>query len=161
MTLLVEAEGQRYLADTGFGAQGLLEPIRFECGVISELPLVAFRLAEGNGLWILQSVLNGQWSDLYAFTLEPQERIDYVMGSHFTATFPDSIFRKTLTAQIVRRHERKLLRQGVLKIIRADGEQVQTVRTDRDTRAVLSGHFGIKLPSDCVLPARIFEPLSQ
>jgi N-hydroxyarylamine O-acetyltransferase len=156
MTLLVEAEGRKFLADTGFGAHGLLEPIPFEAGHVTELPIVSFRLVRENDLWVLQATLEGKWSDLYTFTLEPQERIDYVMCSHFTATFPDSVFRKMLTAQLVRRHERKILRHGELKITGRDGETTQPVRNEAEALATLKEHFGIQLPADSVLPARIF-----
>ena len=158
MALLVEAEGRRYLADTGFGAHGLLEPIALEEGAIAELPIVSFRvIEEAGGHWVLQATWEGTWSDLYVFTLEPQERVDYVMCSHFTATYPESIFRQMITAQIVRREERKILRHGELKIIRADGVQSSPVRNEADARVVLSEHFGIQLPTECALPTRIFS----
>lgn len=156
MTLLVEAEGRQHLADTGFGANGLLEPIPFEAGRIADLPIISFRLAQENGLWVLQATVDGQWSELYAFTLEPQERIDYVVASHFTATYPDGIFRKMLTAQLVRRDERRILRHGELRITRRDGEQVRPVCNEAEARAVLVEHFGIEVPAGFVLPAHIF-----
>jgi N-hydroxyarylamine O-acetyltransferase len=156
MTLLVETGGRKYLCDTGFGAHGLLEPIPFESGRVTELPIVSFRLAENGGLWVLQATLEGKWSDLYAFTMEPQERVDYVMASHFTATFPDSIFRQMLTAQLVRREERKILRHGELKITRPDRQEVRPVRTEPEALAVLKEHFGIEIPTGCRLPPYIF-----
>jgi len=156
MTLLVEADGRQYLADTGFGANGLLEPIPFEAGRITELPIISFRLAEERSLWVLQATVDGRWSDLYAFTLEPQERIDYVVASHFTATFPDGIFRKMLTAQLVWREERKILRSGEFRVTRPGGEQTRPIRSEAEARAVLAEHFGIDLPAGCALPEGIF-----
>ena len=156
MALLVEADGKKFLADTGFGANGLLEPILLVSGREINLPIVSFRLAEIDGLWVLQATLAGQWSDLYAFTLEPQERVDYVVANHFVATYPESIFRQMLTAQIVRREERILLRHGELRILRSDGESVRLVRTEHESREVLRQHFGIDLSPEDVLPSRIF-----
>ena len=156
MALLVEADGRRYLADTGFGAHGLLEPILLEPGSTAELPIVSFRVTQENDLWVLQATWEGKWSDLYAFSLEPQERVDYVVASHFTATYPESIFRQMVTAQIVRREERKMLRHGQFKVITPAGEQSHPVDTEADARALLAEHFGIRLPAGCVLPARIF-----
>src|SRR4051812_25565955 len=157
MALLVETEGRRYLADTGFGAQGLLEPIPLESDNVAELPIVSFRVKQEKDLWVLQATWEGAWSDLYAFTLEPQERVDYVVANHFVATYPESIFRQMVTAQIVRRHERKMLRHGQFRILTADGEQARPVTTEVETRAVLAEHFGIQLSSGSVLPARIFS----
>lgn len=156
MTLLVRAGGRDYLADTGFGMHGLLEPIPFESGRVTELPLISYRLAQEGSFWVLRATIDRQWSDLYVFTLEPQERIDYVVASHFVATHPESIFRNMLTAQIVRRHERKMLRQGELKIIRADREQTSPVRDATAAVQVLKEHFGIQLPQGGVLPGRVF-----
>ncbi len=157
MTLLVDAEGHTYLCDTGFGAHGLLEPVLFDNGSVAELPILSFRLKEENGaVWVLQATLDGKWSDLYAFTLEPQERIDYVVANHFTATFLESIFRNMLTAQLVAREERKLLRQGVLTITTPGGQQTRTLRNEPEARAILRQEFGIEIPAGQALPARIF-----
>lgn len=157
MTLLVEAEGRRFMCDTGFGAHGLLEPILFADGSLAELPILSFRLRQESATrWVLQATLEGQWTDLYAFTLEPQERIDYVVANHFTATFPDGIFRNMLTAQLVRREERKLLRQGVLTITTPQGQRSQPVNGEAQARAVLLQEFGIEVPAGQQLPRRIF-----
>jgi len=157
MTLLVKSEGQQYLCDTGFGAHGLLEPIAFHDGSIAELPLLSFRIQQEHAdRWVLQATIEGPWSDLYAFTLEPQERIDYVVANHFTATSSDSIFRKTLTAQLVHREQRKVLRHGVLTIKTPAGEETRTVRFAAEALAVLREEFGIEVPAGKTLPAHIF-----
>ena len=157
MTLLVEAEGRRFLCDTGFGAHGLLEPILFQDGSTAELPIISFRIRQENATrWVLQATLEGQWSDLYAFTLEPQERIDYVVANHFTATFPESIFRNMLTAQLVHREQRKLFRQGILTISTPQGQQTRPIRTEPEARAILRHEFGIEVPAGQALPAHIF-----
>jgi len=157
MTLLVEAEGHRYLCDAGFGAHGLLEPIPFFDGSVAELPIYSFRLRQENAArWVLQATLEREWSDLYAFTLEPQERIDYVVANHFTATSPDSIFRNTLTAQLVHREQRKLLRHGVLTTTTPVGQETSTVRNEAEARVVLREEFGIEVPAGQALPSRVF-----
>lgn len=157
MTLLVEADGRRYLCDTGFGMHGLLEPLLFEDGSLAEPPILSFRLRQENTTrWALQATLENGWSDLYAFTLEPQERIDYVVANHFTATYPESIFRNMLTAQLVHREERKMLRQGVLTVTTPQSQQTQAVRSEPEARVLLLTEFGIELPAGQALPARIF-----
>lgn len=157
MTLLVEADEHKYLCDVGFGAHGLLEPVLFEDGSRLELPILSFQLRQENTTrWVLQATLETGWSDLYAFTLEPQERIDYVVANHFTATYPESIFRNTLTAQLVRREERKMLRQGILTLTTPLGLQAKAVRSEPEARAILLTEFGIEVPAGEVLPARIF-----
>jgi N-hydroxyarylamine O-acetyltransferase len=98
MALLVEAEGKTFFADVGFGGTGLIDPLPFVADREFELPIVNFRFKENGGLWVLQaSQLRAEWVDLFAFTLEPQERIDYEVASWCTSTFPSSVFRHSLT----------------------------------------------------------------
>ena len=157
MTLLVDVDSRQFLCDTGFGMHGLLEPLLFEDGSVAELPILSFRLRhEDTTRWALQATLEDKWSDLYAFTLEPQERIDYVVANHFVATSPDSIFRNMLTAQLVCRNQRKMLRQGALTITTAEGQQSEQVNDEEQARAVLLREFGIEVPAGQRLPSRIF-----
>jgi N-hydroxyarylamine O-acetyltransferase len=157
MVLLVEAERRHFLADVGFGGAGLLEPLPFVAGREFELPLVSFRLTELGGQWVLHATQQGQWADLYAFTLEPQERIDYEVANWFTSTYTTSVFRHSLTAQRVRPEERIILRNRDLTILRAGGEEKRQVNSAAEARAILSEKIGLHLPTECVLPASIFE----
>jgi N-hydroxyarylamine O-acetyltransferase len=156
MVLLVEAERQTFLCDVGFGGTGLLEPLPFIAGHEVELPIFSFRVVERDGSWVLQARQQGDWDDLYAFTLEPQERIDYEVANHFTSTFPSSIFRSSLTAQRTRREERVILRNRDLTILRMGSEQKRQINSSAEARAVLAELIGLELPRDYVLPETIF-----
>src|SRR5262245_58384200 len=100
MTLIVEADGGKWLTDVGFGAEGLLRPVPFGTGQPSEQFLWKYRVveravdesAEKAGFWTLQSLRDESWKDLYTFTLEPQQTIDYEMANYFTSTHPSSRF---------------------------------------------------------------------
>ena len=48
---------------------------------------------------MLQTRRADGWLDMYAFTLEPHERIDYEVANHFTSTHPTSHFRLMPTVQ--------------------------------------------------------------
>ena len=61
------------------------------------------------GQWVLQSLRDGAWVDLYAFTLEPQLLADYEMANYYTSTHPDSRFVQTLTVQLPTPGERTSL----------------------------------------------------
>jgi N-hydroxyarylamine O-acetyltransferase len=157
MAMLVEAERQVFLADVGFGGTGLLEPLPFVAGRTFEFPLVSFRLAEHQGLWVLQSAQQtGSWTDLYAFTFEPQERVDYEVANWFTSTYAASVFRHSLTAQRTRPEERIVLRNQDLTILTAAGEESHRVGSAAEARAVLEQRIGLNLSADCVLPDSIF-----
>jgi N-hydroxyarylamine O-acetyltransferase len=100
---------------------------------------------EEGGAWVLQSLHGDEWSDLYAFTLEPQHAVDYEMANHFTSTHPDSRFRRTVTAQLATPGVRRVLRFGELVV--DDGTEVtrRSVGPD-ELLAVLDESFGLRLP---------------
>jgi len=159
MVLLVEAEGKTFFADVGFGGTGLLDPLPFVPDKIFELPIVNFRFNERGGLWVLQSSqLGAEWVDLYAFTLEPQERIDYEVANWYTSTFPTSVFRHSLTGQRVRPHERVVLRNRDLTIITPTGEDKRQVNSAAEARTILREKVGLELAPNLVLPESIFSP---
>ena len=51
-----------------------------------------FRVSRDGGLFVLQTAHGDSWFDFYAFTLEPQDPVDFVVANHFTSTHPDSPF---------------------------------------------------------------------
>ncbi|MBP2310878.1 arylamine N-acetyltransferase family protein [Azospirillum soli] len=157
MLLLTEVEGQPYLTDVGWGGLGLLEPLPLIADREFRFPIVSFRLArEGDGVWVLQGNQDDGWIDMYAFTLEAQHPADFEMANWFTSTHRDSIFRHTLTAQRVRRHERVVLRNRDLTISRPDGREQRTIASADETTSVLSEMFGITLPEGARLPEPLF-----
>lgn len=161
MLLLVDLDGRPWLADVGWGALGLLEPLPLEEGREFRFPIVSFRLArEGTDVWVLQASHEAEdaWSDMHAFTLEAQYPVDFEMANHFTATHPDSIFRHTLTAQRVRRTERLVLRNRDLTISRPGGREHRMLASAEDALHVLADLFGIAPPEGARLPDRLFAP---
>lgn len=115
MLLLVEAAGGRWLADVGFGGEGLLLPVPFGTGEEVQHYAWRYRVIEEAGAgWVLQSQRDGGWHDLYAFTLEPQLAVDYEIANHYVSTHPRSRFVQTLTVQLPRPERRMILRDREL-----------------------------------------------
>ncbi|TMC10160.1 MAG: arylamine N-acetyltransferase [Chloroflexi bacterium] len=87
MLLVVQAEGRPWLADVGFGGDGLLEPVPLEHGQTSRQGEWTYRVVREDGPWnwALHARRPDGWVELYGFTLEPQHPIDYVMANHFTS----------------------------------------------------------------------------
>ncbi len=154
MALRVEAGGSSWLADVGFGADGVLLPVPFDPGRESRQFAWSYRLMEQEGTWTLQSLREGSWTDLYAFTLEPQEEVDYVVASHYTSTHPDSRFVQTLTAQLSAPDFRRTLRNRELST--DDGTRVtkRILTGDAEILDVLSGTFGLRFPPGTRFPFR-------
>jgi N-hydroxyarylamine O-acetyltransferase len=146
MLLLVEAEGGRWLADVGFGGEGLLLPVPFGSGAEVRHYAWSYRVVkEADGQWVLQSQRDGSWYDLYAFTLEPQQAVDYELANHYTATHPKSRFVQTLTVQLPHPERRMILRNRELAEDRGDVVTRRTLDNDEEIRRLLNETFGLAL----------------
>jgi len=146
MLLTVECEGVTCMADVGFGGMGLLKPIPLVSGLTFEQYGQAFRLKREGAAWVLESVLNGAWTDLYVFTLEPQHAIDYEMANHYTSTFPASRFVHTLTVQSRHPELRQTLHNHDLEVVRDGQATRRTVQSDEELLVVLAENFGLHFP---------------
>lgn len=155
MLLLVEAEGRRWLADVGFGGEGLLLPVPFGTGEAATQYGWTYRVFEEakSGTWILQSRRNDVWVDLYAFTLEAQLEVDYDIANHYMSTHPESRFVRTLTVQLPSPERRMILRNRELTEDR--GAVVATRRLDGDDEMVqtIRATFGLDLSEEQVMTA--------
>jgi N-hydroxyarylamine O-acetyltransferase len=104
-----------WLADVGFGGLGLLEPIELREGATSLQGGLEYSLRRDDRLWVLaMRDASGETMDLYEFSEDPQTPWDVEVANHFTATHPESIFRRTLTIQRSSHDERIILRGDVL-----------------------------------------------
>lgn len=90
--LLVELNGERWIADVGFGGQTLTAPIRLLANEEQETPHGMYRLlSEGND-WVLQFRHHEHWQSMYHFDLTTQYFSDYVMGNFWWRTGRSPIF---------------------------------------------------------------------
>jgi N-hydroxyarylamine O-acetyltransferase len=88
MALAVEAEGERWLADVGFGNGRLTDAVPFT----PHGP--AHRLHHTDGAWTLRTRIADEWHRLYTFTLDPTLPIDFTVLNHYTSTHPRSPFTR-------------------------------------------------------------------
>jgi N-hydroxyarylamine O-acetyltransferase len=151
MLLLVDLDGARWLADVGFGVEGLLVPVPLTDTPTRQYAWT-YRVAEQGGTFTLQSLRPSGWMDLYAFTLEPQQLPDFEMANYFVSTHPDSPFVRTLTAQLLSPTVRYALRGRVLTEDRGGEIATRTLAADDELGAVLSQTFGVELPAGLTLP---------
>lgn len=108
---VTDDDGRVWHADVGFGLGTLLDPIPFgpDGAAAYEQSGWSFRmLEEGPGL-VLQTLENGLWADLYAFSPQPVPRIDIEMSNWWTSTHPTSPFVFGLIAAIQRADGRREL----------------------------------------------------
>ena len=146
MTLLVEVDGARVLADVGFGADGLLLPVSLD-GAEARQFAWTYRIAADRGVTVLQTRDDGAWEDLYAFTLEPQLPVDYEIANHYTSTHPASRFVQALTAQRLAPDVRRILRNLDYSEDRGIDVDARKLVDDDEILAVLATEFGLVFPS--------------
>ena len=99
MVLRLHIDGGEWLADVGFGGIGLLDPMPLRDGATAAQGGLLYRLRREAELWVLSARDRVGEFDLYEFTDDPQTPWDVEVANHFTATHPESLFRKTLTIQ--------------------------------------------------------------
>jgi N-hydroxyarylamine O-acetyltransferase len=92
LVLRVEADGGPWLADVGFGAGTLPEPVPFGPGGPWELAGWRFRLVEEDGALVLQTTDDDAWADMYVITPEPAPDVDIELSNWYTSTHPASGF---------------------------------------------------------------------
>lgn len=147
MLLLVRTDGVDWLTDVGFGGEGLLRPVPLRAGEPCRQFAWTYRVVEHGFGWLLQSLRDGDWIDMYAFTLEPQEMADYEMANHYVSTHPSSRFVQTLTVQLPGTRARYVLRNRELTEDRgSSAAATRTIAGDEELLAVLADAFGLHLP---------------
>jgi N-hydroxyarylamine O-acetyltransferase len=145
MVLRVPIGDEPWLADVGFGGLSLLEPIPLGDGASSAQGGFTYRLRREGSLWVLSARDAATDMDLYEFTEDPQTPWDVEVANHFTATHPESIFRKTLTIQGTSGAERSILRSDALTRYRDGRATTEPVMRER-LPAVARQEFGVELP---------------
>jgi N-hydroxyarylamine O-acetyltransferase len=152
MLLLVSVADTQWIADVGFGSDGLILPVPFAPAAESPQGLRTCRVVAEGTWWIMQSQSrrDESWTDLYAFTLDAHERVDYEVLNHFTATHPRSIFRSLLVAQLLSPERRVALRNRELTVETAGGTVMRTL-ADAEVLEALRDTFDLQLPPDIVL----------
>ena len=151
MVVAVQLDGASWLADVGFGGEGLFEPVRIGGEPLPSTGLVHRVIYDGT-LRVLQLQRGAEWDDQYAFAFEPVHPIDFEMANWFTSTYPQSPFVRTLTAQRTTRAARYVLRYPAFSEIRESGIQTRQI-SRAELIPLLRQVFLIDLPDDSRFPA--------
>jgi len=150
--LLVTCEGEHWIADTGFGGNGLIEAIPLVPGREHDQHLDTFRLVTDTRLgFVLQHFLEQSWHGLYAFTLEEYYPADFEMMNYFNSTSPASFFTHQPLCIVTRSDARVIVSQNELKIRRPEKTLSIPLKSDAAYREALQREAGIALPPDVTL----------
>lgn len=148
MALLVDLPDGRWLADVGFGACLMDEPLPLATGVEHRTGMGTFRLDEADGHLRLSARQPGGWRTMYVFDLQPQIPSDYELGNWYTSTHPRAPFPNILIVELLRADRRlKLVNRRFIREARDGAVVSEDVIADAGTfGAVLDETFGITPP---------------
>ncbi|CAM5248691.1 arylamine N-acetyltransferase family protein [Streptomyces narbonensis] len=139
--LVVTADGERWLADVGFGDHSHY-PLAFDERGDQEDPGGRFRVqeaADGD----LEVLRDGK--PQYRLEVRPRELADFAAGAWYHRTSPDSHFPRSLVCSLLTEEGRITLSERKL-ITRAHGERVERVLDgDEEVRGAYRELFGIVL----------------
>jgi N-hydroxyarylamine O-acetyltransferase len=147
MLLAVEAEGENWLADVGFGGEGLLLPVRLQPNHVERHFGWQYRVVMEGSLYVLQSLRPEGWLDLYSFTLEEQYPADYEVSNYFTSTNPQSPFVTKLIAQQPGQEVRLTLINRQLTEQRPDSVSQISLPDDDAVLDALAQRFRLPFPA--------------
>ena len=148
MCLLVRIDDIDWIVDVGFGGEGLLSPVSMNEQPTQQYLWTYRVMEESPGLRVLQSARGDRWVDLYAFSLDPQEHVDFEVSNYYVSTHPRSIFVRTLTVQLPAPERRQILRDRELIVETAGSVQTKAIENELALLDVLRGSFGLHFAAD-------------
>ncbi|ROQ34807.1 N-hydroxyarylamine O-acetyltransferase [Streptomyces sp. PanSC19] len=147
--LAVTVEGEQWLADVGFGWQGLLEPVPLWDGARVEQGGWTFGVhVEDEGVHVLRSLRPGGWKDLYAFSPQAYHPGDFTVLNHYSSSHPQSRFLGQVVAQRPGAGAGRSLLRATFSILRPDGSAEERIVTADELAATLETEFGIELDAE-------------
>ncbi|UZX21260.1 arylamine N-acetyltransferase [Streptomyces tanashiensis] len=147
--LAVTIDGEQWLADAGFGWQGVLEPVPLRAGARVEQSGWTFGIGvEDEGIHVLRSLRPEGWTDLYAFSPQTLYPGDFTVMNHYSSSHPQSRFLGQVVAQRPGADVRRALVRETLSSVRADGSAEERIVDTADLAVTLEAEFGIELDSE-------------
>ena len=152
LLLLLDVEGEDWLADVGFGGNTLTAPLLLRSRETQATPHEPARIVDHDGCLMVQVQIQNEWENLVEFGLEPQNFPQLEMGNWYTSAHPRSRFRSELFLARADEGRRHALSDNVLSMHRLGGEtERRTLGSAVEIRDALTDIFRIRLPSDPAL----------
>jgi len=139
------AEGT-FVVDPGFGTLAPRVPIPLvDAARVSVQHETHWMVRDGH-CWMLRANVGGETVDGWVSTLETENRVDFEMGNHYTATFPQSPFVNRLMMRALTPDGRITVMNRDVTVWRAAGRQSAQLADRAALRALLNRYFGFDLP---------------
>jgi len=142
--ILVKIGGKQWLADVGFGNDGLIAPLLMEENTEQGQFAHTYRLIMDSALgYVLQKKNEDGYYPLYAFTLDECSPEDFLMSNHFTATFPGSFFLTMRMCTMPRKDGRITLTDSHFKVVKENDVLTTPITSDHEFNTLLKKHFDL------------------
>nr|XP_046227571.1 arylamine N-acetyltransferase, pineal gland isozyme NAT-10-like [Scatophagus argus] len=173
LVLMVSLDGQRWLCDVGFGSSGFSVPLSLETSGHQEQGHRVYRIRKDTGMifveWQGQGTTgaDGDWAQLYKFTLEPRCLEDFAEMCKYHQSSPSSIFFCKSFCTILKPTGRlTYIGRRLISITfptkGTGGESETTTRElkDEEIPGILAEKFGVVLNSPLVPKDETITPLA-
>jgi N-hydroxyarylamine O-acetyltransferase len=151
--ILVETGGNQWLADVGFGNDGIIAPLILEENTEQKQFAHTYRLITHSTLgYVLQKKNEDSYNPLYAFTLDECGPEDFLMSNHFTSTFPESFFLTMRMCTMPTKDGRITLTDNHFKVVEKNNVSDLPIANEHEFNAVLKEHFSLDL--DLIRPEK-------
>jgi N-hydroxyarylamine O-acetyltransferase len=150
MLLKVDIGGKPWLADVGFGGNGLLEPIPLLPNIVYNQAVGDFRLTVEHKKYTLWTEIKHVWEALYEFTLEEFLFVDFQPINFYQSLSPQAPFtNRILCTKPTESGGRIILDGKTLKIREREGIQSpppEILNTPEKYHEKLKQYFQIDIP---------------
>lgn len=144
LLLIVDLEGQKYLADCGFGTATLTCPLILNEEEPQQTPNGLFKISHKDGRYVLWT-WREKWLPVYRFALEQVEPADLEIANWYLSTHPESGFRKNLVLSKVDENARYTYSDHVLNIRPNEGmKESISIENNIQLFEMLKNTFGLK-----------------
>uniref|UniRef100_A0A3Q3JGS7 arylamine N-acetyltransferase n=2 Tax=Monopterus albus TaxID=43700 RepID=A0A3Q3JGS7_MONAL len=163
LIVMVSLDGQRWLCDVGFGSSGFSAPLSLETSGPQVQGHRVYRIRKETGMYFLEwqkeenRGLDGEWTNIYKFTLESRCLEDFTEMCQYHQTSPHSIFFCKSLCTILKPNGRLAyighrLITTTFPTVEAEGRVETTIREleDEEIPGVLAEKFGIVLKSPLI-----------
>jgi N-hydroxyarylamine O-acetyltransferase len=145
--ILVETENRKWLVDVGFGNDGIIAPLLLVEDTDQRQFAHIYRIIKEprfNG-YLLQKKAGDTYSSMYAFTMDACYPEDFVMSSHYTATFPVSFFKMMRMCTMPTKEGRITLTDTHLKVTKNGDITENEIKNEDDFKRHLKQYFRLDL----------------
>lgn len=143
---LVTIDKRQWVTDVGFGGDTPNAPVPLEINTPIEMEGQTLRITKSKNFgFMLQTLRESAWRNLYSFDLEHvcQGDIDY--GNHYTSTNPSSIFVKNRIAALPSKNGLLTLFNNTFKSVSGGKESCVEIKDGQEYLDLLEREFGVRL----------------